>query len=195
VIITCCYTSLHPKTVRSVTEYAPGVQFIDTSGDPMDYCRVLNARWGTGADLVTIEQDIEITPDVIPSFRRCKRSWCTFSYQGPPPLGYLYHGLGCTRFSVALQAKVPFSSFVTDGDIEWFHLDKIISRILLDLNIIPHVHGHLCHNHSYGGTMGMKYAQEVQPDGSMKLFEINPDGSRGRLVLAGLLAGIIGGVA
>jgi hypothetical protein len=174
-IILCCFADLHPETERSVKEHAPTAIMADTSGSLYAYRDVLKEHWTGERDLVVIEQDIEITADVVPAFRSCSKPWCTFSYQGPSSLGYLYRGLGCAKFSAKLQRKIPFSDFIEYG-MTWKVIDGYISRILWVVNgISPHVHGHVEHHHKYEPA---PHCVEWQPDGRRFIFWNDLEGRR-----------------
>ena len=184
--VVCCYTQLHPETERSLKEHVPEAELIDTSGSLLAYGQALKAHWDQGGDLVTVEHDIEVTDNVVPSFAGCKRDWCVFSYQGPSNAGYLYRSLGCTRFSRRLQKKIPFETFIT-YQMYWRFVDAYISRILWTVNgIEPHVHGHVAHHHDYlSGPYAVNLrptCKELQPDGRIFMYTNNPDGTRGEFV-------------
>lgn len=72
------------------------------------YWAAFAARWGTGHDLVTIEQDVLIHDQVIPGFAACGEPWCEFPWQVTPVM-LSDSWLGATRFTAALQAAVPAS--------------------------------------------------------------------------------------
>jgi hypothetical protein len=196
--IICCYTELHPLAEGSLLAYAPGTEFIRMAG-PYAYRDAIRQHWTGVRDLVVIEQDIQITDRVIPSFRkRCRHDWCVFSYQGPPANGHLYRSLGCTKFSAKLQREHPFESFNTDA-MTWKFVDVQIAALLwYEHKISPHVHGHVTHHHDYATEIAAmsddipwfremhidgSYAnvcKELQPDGQTFVYHVNEDGSRGR---------------
>ncbi len=181
-IVLCCYADLHPKTKRSVESYAPTARFVNTSRSPYAYRDALQNWWIGEQDLIVIEQDIEITPDVIKSFTGCRKKWCVYSYQGPPHKGYLYRSLGCTRFSARLQRQIPFENFIPYS-MMYKTVDVNIARVLWTLNgIHPHVHGHVQHHHEYPDTFRHAYCHELQPNGRIRIYRNFPDGTRGSFV-------------
>jgi hypothetical protein len=177
--VLCCFADLHPETERSVKAFAPTAKMMDTSGSLYAYRDTLKEHWTGERDLIIVEQDIEITSEVIPAFRKCNKLWCTFSYQGPSNLGYLYRGLGCVKFSAKLQRKFPFEVFV-EYQMTWDVIDGYISRILWVANgISPHVHGHVQHHHDYEPA---NQCIEWQPDGRRFVYQNLRDGRRGDFV-------------
>jgi len=158
-LILCCYATLHPKTLETVNKWAPGAEFVDTSADDYAYCRELKARWNTGQDLITIEQDIEITADVVSSFENCDQDFCVFPYwivmgrkSGPDRRMVCIEGLGCTRFSAALQARVKIRHIFQDDYRKW---EDVAHRVWATVRrygyYMPHVHYPLVtHHHDYG---------------------------------------------
>jgi hypothetical protein len=153
----------------------------------MEYGRVLQEHWTGEQDLITIEQDIVPTAEVLPSFTRCRKDWCVYAYQGSPSSGRLYRSLGCTRFSARLQRRFPFKNFVT-YEMTWKSCDAYISRVLWSLNFIePHVHGVVEHRHDYRNDPDNPPAslcKELQPDGRVLVYTNDDDGfNRTDLVL------------
>lgn len=165
--VICCYTHLHPKTAEALAAYAPDTIFIDTSSDIYAYNRVIEAYWGHD-DLVVIEEDKVVTPEVIRSFDSCDQLWCSYSYfvYPRPYRQRVSYGLGCARFSAEVQQKVPVESFLYDdsraremhiaGTCElcngkgcWKYLDSRIACQMWDRSINVHVHGQVEHLHEY----------------------------------------------
>src|SRR5580704_14940007 len=112
--VLACYTShgLRQETYRSLVRNVPigSLEMVNVSGDLGTYWREFRKRWNGNHDLMTVEQDNVITPDVIPSFNMCPEPWCVFEYEGPPNMlnrgaedCWLKTSLGCTRFSQQLQ--------------------------------------------------------------------------------------------
>lgn len=134
----CCPTRLHPACRAALP---PGTDIVRLSRfDPFAYWRALGARWAhpSGLDLVVIEHDIEIHGKVMPSFAMCDSAWCTFPYRQRPDYGFwCTSALGCTRFSGALQAVVPWPA----EPVAWESLDGVIARALIDdRGMAPCVH-------------------------------------------------------
>src|ERR1700735_3490384 len=102
-----CYVKPNPKSVASVRAYAPEALMTDVSKDQWAYWTAITAHWKGLDDLVTIEQDIEITAEVIPGFDACPEPWCVYEYKPAGIFGFmLRQSLGCTRFRKELQQKV-----------------------------------------------------------------------------------------
>jgi hypothetical protein len=98
---------LYPSAIRALQAYAPGFELVDVSGDDYAYWGQIRARWTGEKDLVLVEQDVEITADVLPGFIGCPSPWCTFRYRywrtWPPSAD----ACGCTRYSARLQREIP----------------------------------------------------------------------------------------
>lgn len=150
--ILCCYANLHPVTAISIAEFAPQAEMIDVIWDNFAYWREIATRWTGKEDLMTLEQDMEITEEIIPSFEECPEPWCLYEYQGPPNKGILRYSLGCTRFRKEFQQRFPRELFVPDDkQLDWIRVDVRISYVLVNMNgIEPHIHGRVNHLHEYG---------------------------------------------
>lgn len=164
--VLCCYAgkrNLFPQTARALRHNVPlkWLDLVDVSGSPTDYWDAIKERWTGEDDLVTIEQDIEIHGEVLPSFIKCRQHWCSFAYflrvgQMDCPLP---ESLGCTRFSAELQRMVP-ASLIADRH-PWFGLDITMNLALRKhaASLCPpnirrdggelhaHVHGLVNHHH------------------------------------------------
>jgi hypothetical protein len=104
-VILLPYTRLHTATARLANLHAPG--HVRARIDPRDdgaYWQLLATRWNQGADLVLIEHDIGIGPEVLPGFDACRQPWCGHPY---PVAGRVLVCLGCVRFTAALQRTEP----------------------------------------------------------------------------------------
>ena len=163
-----CYTDVpDPRVEAAMRKYAPEAKFIDTSKSIYDYNKALVTHWGLD-DLVVIEHDKEITSEVIPSFTACDEPWCVYSYMCyPEPYQRdTIHGLGCTKYSLALQKQIdPFDFCGPDpewlypsgpcrscnGQGCWRGLDTRITLQILNkcISFTPHVHGRIEHHHTY----------------------------------------------
>lgn len=117
-----------------------------------DYFREFASLWGASPldDLVTIEQDVAVHPDVIPQFAACPQPWCSFGWQVGPRQHSTWW-LGCTKFSAALQKAVDLSGIrghtadicmnCTEFTPCHRHLDVILSAVGEYLGYEqPHVH-------------------------------------------------------
>lgn len=91
----------HMPSYLAVTRLIPHAEHVDTAASSYAYWDALEARWDGTGDLLTIEQHIVVHDQVLPQLDGCDADWCVF------PAGGQLHGLGCTRFSAALQVKVP----------------------------------------------------------------------------------------
>jgi hypothetical protein len=150
--VVCCYArDLQPETRQSVTEYAPGAEFIDCSADDFAYWRAIKSVWDTGEALVIIEQDMEIKPDTIASFDECDRDWCAFPYRITNRCGeqgITMESLGCTRFSAPLQAAVKVRHISQDDYRHWGQVAPRVAVTLTRYGYQPHLHeGLLEHRH------------------------------------------------
>ena len=151
VTVLCCYTALHPLAAAALRAYAPGAELADTSGDPFAYGRQITARWDGRADLAVIEHDIEITAAVIPGFAACPRDWCVHPYEVAHRgnwVGVVAQGLGCVKFSRAVQAAVPAAALLgpfpnpcgCGGPGCWHGLDKVVTAAVAAAGFRPCVH-------------------------------------------------------
>lgn len=161
-VIFCYASEPHPIALEAVAKFAPDAELVETPG-LFGYNEAIASRWGVG-DLVVIEGDKEISSEVIPSFASCDEPWCTFSYYNyPEPYqANCTVGLGCAKFSVALQRQIPTSAFLgpdiptmvcrdCDGAGCWRYLDTRIAFAILSrcITFSPHVHGEINHHHEY----------------------------------------------
>jgi hypothetical protein len=97
------YYTDHQESFRAVTRLIPQAEHVDTSPSSYAYWDELERRWDGSADLLVMEQHIIVHGQVLPQLEACPGDWCVF------PFGGQRHGLGCTRFSAALQQAVPAS--------------------------------------------------------------------------------------
>ena len=147
--LVCCYTSLHPAAVRSLRMFAPAAELADVTGDECGYWREISSRWDSAADLVVIEQDIEIGREVLPSFAACRQPWCTYGYEmfrDPPE--WLTVGLGCVKFAAEAQRTADLTH-IPEHQRRWQYLDGAIAAMLQAAGLAPHVHGQVIHHHEY----------------------------------------------
>lgn len=162
----------HPKAVEAIDLYAPDAERVDTSGDQTNYWREIIKRWDGADDLVIIEQDNEITAEVLPSFTACDKDWCVYSYQGLFPDAVFTRSLGCVKFSAALQRRFPHE-MIGSRNIVWHLIDFRIGMLLHDLHgLDSHVHGSVKHFHDY--HTDPLYQHNIH---EYDIAENNPDGS------------------
>lgn len=163
--VMCAYCDIKPQTQHALDLYAPECEYVDTSATIWDYGKAVADRWTGEDDLVVIEDDKEITAEVLPSFANCGYIWCSYSYLIYPE-GHqreIEIGLGCTRYSARAQQIVDKSEFMCrdqvffdicphcKGEGCWNLLDARIAHALRCHGINVHVHGHINHFHDYSG--------------------------------------------
>ena len=155
--ILACYTNMHPAAAKALADFAPQAEFVDVTGDEHAYWREIRSRWTGDEDLIIVEQDVEIAEGVIESLAGCGRDWCCYAYRIFRTRVRLRDGLGCTKFSAALQRKVNPRRIAEGfalcknckGQGCWYHLDCRISGLLREDGLKPHVHGDVTHHHAY----------------------------------------------
>lgn len=148
--------------LKALLLYAPDVEFIETKG-LYGYNEAIASRWDGSDGLAVIEQDKEITAEVLPSFEQCDRPWCVYHYD-IFPMPYTKQtvlGLGCTRYSAEAQKIIAVDDFIRpdydfwpkcrrcDGKGCWAYLDARIGMALMGKGIEPHIHGKVVHHHEY----------------------------------------------
>lgn len=180
--VICCYRDLHPAAAAALEEHAPGAVMIPTPGT-YDYNEALALHWGSGGDLVVVEEDKVITAEVLPSFDGCPEPWCVFAYETyPPPYTRpITIGLGCTRFSAQAQSWFGPDSFLgpdhpdwgTCGDCGgagcWRFLDSRIGQNFWSRGISSHVHGWVEHLHQYPADWGETTGQYLEGGGPVEV--------------------------
>jgi hypothetical protein len=131
----------------------PGAHFIYTGGDELQYWREFRDRWNGINDLMVVEQDIVIRPEIITAFESCESQWCVYPYSG------LTESLGCTRFRKEMQEKVQSSTMphsliwlgristrniacavCTESAVCWQHLDLRVAGALKERGYRPCIH-------------------------------------------------------
>jgi len=164
----------HPKALEALDRFAPDTERVDTSGPQNTYWLEICKRWNGTEDLVFIEQDNEITAEVLPSFAECDQDWCTFSYQGLFKDMTLSQSLGCTKFSAELQRRIPHEDIAGPGMV-WHLIDFRIGKLFGMHRLTCHVHGSVKHYHDYrsdplhqrGLGLDKKSITETGSDGSL----------------------------
>ena len=132
--------------------------------DDLSYWRPLAARWDGSADLVVIEQDIEIHQQAVPQLEACPSPWCTFPHLahswGNPRLditgnagraaaaGALCESLACTKFSAGLQRAVPLPII----PVHYSVCDGVIAGALKNAGFTPCLHEPWVVNHHWTAT-------------------------------------------
>ena len=187
--VLCCTVSPHEKAMQALAEYAPQAEIVDVTGDNYRYWNEIRERWTGKTDLIIIEQDVEISEDVISSMESCDQDWCCYAYPIFRTKVRLRVGLGCIKISARAQRKVTpekiaeaFSTCAAcRGKGCWWHLDGNIAAQLKRGGFFPHVHGDVIHHHDY--ETGMAEDSEGRPvewhfeeDGDMSpALVIDPD--------------------
>jgi hypothetical protein len=177
------YVKMHSETMASLRSYAPDAEWVDTSTNVFSYWRMLKAHWNKGDALMIVEQDIVITADVVSSFNGCSQSWCCYGYAGRSGPDTIIGMLGCTKFSVALQAAVNIEKDIYSADlcsagadpkwadpvgIHWYGLDSWLNAGLRSKGYLVHDHGIVQHLHDYvkhpdAGTGAAENGQQKAP--------------------------------
>ena len=173
--VLACYATMDPRTKLALETYAPHAEIVYVGGGDEDYYEALKERWTGVEDLVNIEQDNEITAEVIPSLENCNRPWCTYAYPGPSGFGLLTSSLGCTKWSAALQRRFSFWELFPYSRY-WEFLDmQMASTIQSQANLLPHVHGKIRHFHDYeaNGDIGFKYGLDILFTGKPPKIRLN----------------------
>lgn len=147
--------------LESFRRYAKSAEYVETKG-LYGYNDAIASRWDGSDSLVVIEQDKEITAEVLPSLESCDQPWCTYSAKTfpEPYTKTTIISLSCARFSVEVQ-KVAQPDFYgpdldyhpkckrCDGKGCWVYLDTRIAMALMAKGYQPHVHGEIKHHHEY----------------------------------------------
>lgn len=166
--VVCFYNKLYPQAAEALNKFAPECVYEDTSATPSSYWQALRKYLTGDEDVIVIEQDIEITEEVIPSFSACKEIWCAYGYKRMrlpftpvEDVVILTESLGCTKFSVEAQRLLP-ADFLK-SDIGWAFIDiqiaanlkrEMFNRCGISFTrrdhsglMTSHVHGEVKHHH------------------------------------------------
>lgn len=158
--VLCCTAQPHPAAAAALAAHVPQAEVVDVTGDNYAYWREISARWTGDADLVVIEQDIEVGEGTVAELAACDQDWCVFAYPIFRTRVRLRVGLGCTKVSAAAQRKVSAAAVAEGfglcaqcrGKGCWWHLDGRIATMLKRGGFFPHVHGDVVHHHDYGAA-------------------------------------------
>jgi hypothetical protein len=157
----CCFYSdtVHANTAAAIAKYAPQTEYVDVSGDTLNYGRAILERWTGEDDLVIIEHDIEINDDVISTFDSCPSPWCTYGYDifAPPYTVLCNFGIGCVKISAQLQRDLDFNQLVLKEPCRchrihqhWWEIDsRLVYVVTSDMDIQLCDHGKVGHLHPY----------------------------------------------
>lgn len=139
------YTVDYADSRRAFKKHcAKGKEIYTPQDDPQAYPNAVEAQWGIDDILIT-EQDIVVPPGTFNEFASCPRDWCVNTY----PIGLnrweFRYGFGCTKFSLALQRKIPYyrlkvhaTSFVED--CTWCNEGKLYVAANQCKNCLCHWH-------------------------------------------------------
>lgn len=132
-----CYffSSDFPEAVAALPS---GTEMIYTGDSDFTWWNEFRSRWGRGEDIVTVDQDVILVPDVVQQFDACPQPWCVFPYSyGPDQL--LCHSCGCTRFRSSVQVPLRYG----DNDhLHWCSYDGAIRDTMVDRAGLSHPHVH-----------------------------------------------------
>jgi hypothetical protein len=131
------------------------------TGDNYAYWGAIRDRWTGERDLIIVEQDIEIGPDMITTMQSCRQDWCCYAYPIFRTKVRLRVGLGCIKISAAAQRRIPAEKIAEGFDTCaacrgkgcWWHLDGRVAAMLKKYGFFPHVHGDVTHHHDYDTGM------------------------------------------
>lgn len=123
------------------------------------YWRLLSDLWRRAEGVVLVEHDIIASKAAIDELVTCGGDWCCcpYSYERGEIVG-----LGCTKFTGALMARVPDAieraGRITDRSHpvpgHWCRLDASIQRALRDSNAASPGAAVMCYRHSTVGHLG-----------------------------------------
>jgi hypothetical protein len=169
VLVLACYAIIDPRSRAALSACAPQAELVYTGDCDIAYWQAIADRWTGAESLVIIEQDNEITADVLPSFAACPEPWCCYAYRTPAydispddewrnllrrypaterPVdnAVVTTSLGCTKFSAELQCRVAHRAISTEP-LPWDVIDTTIALRLIEAGYRPHVHGEILHHH------------------------------------------------
>lgn len=147
----------------AIASLPQNAELIYTGENPWQYWWSLASVWGSGEDLVTVEQDNIITEDILAEYAECDKSWCVNRYpSGPRPGDWLIEkGLGCAKFSAELQELVTVDDILavscwlrmicnyyprsggitcTPSQLCWIHIDCPVAKAISERGIDRHTH-------------------------------------------------------
>jgi hypothetical protein len=162
-------TADHSPHLQAVRDALVGVDYEVhlVSGDD-GYWQLLSDIWAQGEGVILIEHDVIASKAVVAELIACEGDWCCCPY--PYGRGTIV-GLGCTKFTGALMARVPDAvlkagerSDRTHPPKHWCRADASLQRVLRDADaevpgtaVMHHRHSqveHLNHGRSSHGCRG-----------------------------------------
>jgi hypothetical protein len=151
--------TVHANCAAALRAHVPAAEYVQVdTDDDQSYARLIGERWTGRDDLVLIEHDNEVTAEVLPSFAACPQPWCTYEYEifPPPWTRWCDTGLGCARFTAALQREFDFAAEILKAcgscggtHVHWGTVDVQLAAGLASRHLSPHVHGRIRHFHPY----------------------------------------------
>jgi hypothetical protein len=129
------YSSDFPEAVAALPK---GTEMIYTGNTPYDWWNAFRKIWGTGDDLVTIDHDVVLVPEVEESFENCPEPWCVFTY-GYGEEQLLCHSMGCTRFRKEIQGPMRCAD---QDNLTWNNYDAVVRITMIEDQGLPHPHVH-----------------------------------------------------
>jgi hypothetical protein len=162
--VLCAYTELRPEVVSALDTTGYEVDYVDVSASLTAYWHAIKERWNGLEDLITVEQDNLLEPDMLSLLECCDEDWCCFQYTstsaGSVPceiedfdgtvnkVTHITYGLGCTKFSAALQRRFPSKDIAAGDYLMWSMIDFRFKQMFHDLHRLnPHIHGDVKHLH------------------------------------------------
>ena len=137
---------LRPETVEAAcVGHTYEVLVTPVHGD-QGYWQLLRDLWHDGEEIINIEQDIVIHPDVIPTMAACGHRWCGYTYAFGLEAPCAEPFMGCTHFSAELMAEQP-DAMERIRERHWHKLDQFVKRSL-GLEQAVHVPS-VAHLHEY----------------------------------------------
>jgi len=118
--------------------------------DGNDYDLFIKEFWNKGDTIITVEQDVVPSLNLIKELEVCPEPWCCHQYKikykdNVMPSYMIMTGLGLTKFSPKAQNIAETSLWFNKGI--WINLDSRITGCLTAKNVLPHVHKQVKHNH------------------------------------------------
>lgn len=128
------FARLH-VTEQVLRSYRVPVEFVRLDDDDA-YRRLLHELWAARETVVIVEQDIVPWPGALEELYGCMGLWCACAHPLFGGLG-IYHGLGCTKISGQLMARLPD---LWDLSGHWSTLDQRLYFAARDIGEEPHPH-------------------------------------------------------
>ena len=137
------FTKVDKRVVDALHGEGIDSEWVDVSGSPYDYWRVLCDYFEPTHDLAICEHDVEWRPDVTAAFRDCPEVWCVFPYSNHTPshAEAWRNMLGCTRFRKELIAAVPNAVIdIEQRYRDWHYTCDGVGKALREAGFTHHWH-------------------------------------------------------